>query len=125
MTKGSHGSTFGGNPLAMSVGLEVTKIISNRNFLNKVDKVSRYFWKRLKELEINSDIIDEVRGAGLLLGIKTKINNLEFSEKLKKNKLLNVPAADNTIRLAPPLIVSYKEIDQSILIIKSAKKYEK
>ena len=126
MTKGSHGSTFGGNPLAMSVGLEVTKIISNRNFLNKVDKVSRYFWKRLKELEINSDIIDEVRGAGLLLGIKTKINNLEFSEKLKKNKLLNVPAADNTIRLAPPLIVSYKEIDQSILIIKSVlKKYEK
>jgi len=119
MTIGSHGSTYGGNPLAMSVGLEVLKIISNKNFLKKVDKISRYFWKNLKELEKQFDIIDEVRGAGLLLGIKTNINNIEFSEKLKNKKLLNVPAGDNTIRLAPPLIVSYKDIDKSISIIKS------
>tara|TARA_B100002051_G_scaffold264012_1_gene288332 strand:- start:766 stop:1944 length:1179 start_codon:yes stop_codon:yes gene_type:complete len=118
MIKGSHGSTYGGNPLAMSVGLEVLKIISNPRFLKKVDKLSRYFWKKLKELEKNFSTIDEVRGAGLLLGIKTKISNIEFSEKLREKKLLNVPAADNTIRLAPPLIVSYKEIDKSISIIK-------
>ena len=117
MTKGSHGSTYGGNPLAMSVGLEVLKIISNKNFLKKVDNLSRYFWKKLKVLEKKYDTIDEIRGAGLLLGIKTNINNIEFSEKLKKLKLLNVPAADNTIRLAPPLIVSYKDIDKSIAII--------
>ena len=122
MTKGSHGSTYGGNPLAMSVGLEVLKIISNKKFLDKVDKVSRYFWKKLKELEKNFSVVQEVRGAGLLLGIKTEISNIEFSEKLKKNKLLNVPAADNTIRLAPPLIVTYKEIDKSILIIKKVLK---
>ena len=122
MTKGSHGSTFGGNPLAMSVGLEVLKIISDNKFLNKVDKLSRYFWKKLKELEEKFDNIDEVRGAGLLLGIKTHSSNIEFSEKLKKQKLLNVPAADNTIRLAPPLIVSYKDIDKSISIIKSVLK---
>ena len=118
MIKGSHGSTFGGNPLAMSVGMEVLKIISNKNFLKKVDLISRYFWNKLKKLENESQIIKEVRGAGLLLGIKTNINNLEFSEKLTKYKLLNVPAGDNTVRLAPPLIVNYKEIDKAILIIK-------
>ena len=72
----------------------------------------------MKEIEKKSDIINEVRGAGLLLGIKTNISNIIFSEKLKKYKLLNVPAADNTVRLVPPLIVSYKEIDKSISIIK-------
>ena len=122
MTKGSHGSTYGGNPLAMSVGLEVLKIISNKTFLTKVDKTARYFWKNLKKLENSSNIISEVRGAGLLLGIKTNISNIDFSEQLKKNKLLNVPAADNTVRLAPPLIVSYKEIDKSITIIKKSMK---
>ena len=122
MTRGSHGSTYGGNPLAMSVGLEVLNIISKKNFLNKVDKVARYFWACLKELEKNSKIINEVRGAGLLLGIKTSISNIEFSEKLKNHKLLNVPAADNTVRLAPPLIVTHKEIDESISIIKKALK---
>ncbi len=120
MTKGSHGSTYGGNPLAMSVGLEVLKVISNKTFLSKIDKTARYFWKNLKELENTSKIISEVRGAGLLLGIKTNISNIDFSEQLKKNQLLNVPAADNTVRLAPPLIVSYKEIDKSISIIKKS-----
>ncbi len=119
MIKGSHGSTYGGNPLAMSVGLEVLKIVSNKTFLRKVDKVSRYFWKNLKEIEKNSKKIVEVRGAGLLLGIKTK-NNIIFSEKLKNHNLLNVPAADNIVRLAPPLIVSFKEIDKSLSIIKKA-----
>ena len=119
MIKGSHGSTYGGNPLAMSVGYEVLKIISNKKFLKRVDEISRYFWKKLKILENKFDVIDEVRGAGLLLGIKTNINNIEFSKKLIQQKLLNVPASDNIIRLAPPLIVSYKEIDKSLSIIKS------
>ncbi len=122
MTQGTHGSTYGGNPLAMSVGLEVLKIISKKSFLKKVDKVSRYFWKNLKDLEKNSKIVKEVRGAGLLLGIKTFTSNIEFSNKLKKNKLLNVPAADNTVRLAPPLIVDYKEIDESMTIIRKVLK---
>ncbi len=122
MTQGSHGSTFGGNPLAMSVGLEVFKIISKKNFLHRVDKVSRYFWKKLKNLESASDNIIEIRGAGLLLGIKTITNNIEFSNKLLKCKLINVPAADNVVRLAPPLTVTYKEIDESITIIKKVLK---
>ncbi len=122
MIKGSHGSTYGGNPLAMSVGLEVLKLISNKKFLAKVDNIARYFWKNLKKLENTSNVILEIRGAGLLLGIKTNISNIVFSEQLKKNKLLNVPAADNTVRLAPPLIVSYKEIDKSLTIIKKSLK---
>mgnify|MGYP001333296509 CR=1 FL=1 len=120
MTKGTHGSTYGGNPLAMSVGIEVLNIISDKKFLRKVDKLSRYYWQKLKILEKKFDVINEIRGAGLLLGIKMNTNNIEFSEKLKKQKLLNVPAADNTVRLAPPLIVSYKDIDKSITIIKKA-----
>ena len=125
MRKGSHGSTYGGNPLAMSVGLEVLNIVSKKTFLNNVDNLARYFWRHLKELEKKYNVIDEVRGAGLLLGIKTKINNVEFSERLIENKLLNVPAADNTIRLAPPLIVTRKEIDKSVTVIKNVlKKYK-
>ena len=125
MRKGSHGSTYGGNPLAMSVGLEVLNIVSKKTFLNNVDNLARYFWRHLKELEKKYNVIDEVRGAGLLLGIKTKINNVEFAERLIENKLLNVPAADNTIRLAPPLIVTRKEIDKSVTVIKNVlKKYK-
>ncbi len=125
MKKGSHGSTYGGNPLAMSVGLEVLNIVSKKSFLSKVDKIARYFWKHLKEIEKENHVIDEIRGVGLLLGIKTKINNIEFAERLIESKLLNVPAADNTIRLAPPLIVTYKDIDKSIRIIKNVlKKYK-
>ena len=117
MTKGKHGSTYGGNPLAVSVGREVLKIISNKKFLNNVDMISRYLWKNLKKLENHYDEIVDVRGAGLLLGIKTKQNNIMVSNRLKKNKLLSVPAGDNVIRLAPPLIINKKHVDEAINII--------
>ena len=117
MTKGKHGSTYGGNPLAVSVGREVLKIISDKKFLRNVDLISRYLWEKLKILENKYDEIIEVRGAGLLLGIKTKKNNVMISNKLKKNKLLSVPAADNVIRLAPPLIINKKNVDDAINII--------
>ena len=114
MSKGKHGSTYGGNPLAVSVGREVLKIVSNKKFLNKVDITSRYLWHNLKKLESKYDEIVDVRGAGLLLGIKTKQNNIMISNKLKKNKLLTVPAGDNVIRLAPPLIINKKHVDEAI-----------
>ena len=117
MTQGKHGSTYGGNPLAVSVGREVLKIISNKKFLKKVDSISRYLWNNLKILEKNFDEIIEVRGAGLLLGIKIKKNNVMIANKLKQNKLLTVPAGDNVIRLAPPLIINKKHIDEAINIL--------
>ena len=117
MTKGKHGSTYGGNPLAVSVGLETIKILSQKKFLNKVDKNSRYFWHKLKKLEKNFKEIVEIRGAGLLLGIKTRSDNLKIQSMLVKNGLLSVTASDNIIRLVPPLIVSKKEIDIALQII--------
>jgi acetylornithine/N-succinyldiaminopimelate aminotransferase len=117
MTQGKHGSTYGGNPLAISVGREVLKIISNKKFLKKVDYISRYLWKNLKKIEKKYDDIIEVRGAGLLLGIKTRQNNVMISNILKKNRLLSVPAADNVIRFAPPLIISKQHADEALNII--------
>ena len=117
MTQGKHGSTYGGNPLAVAVGREVLKIISNKNFLKNVDIISRYLWKNLKNLQNNYDEILDVRGAGLLLGIKTKQNNVMISKKLKKNNLLTVPAGDNVIRLAPPLIINKKHVDEAMHVL--------
>jgi acetylornithine/N-succinyldiaminopimelate aminotransferase len=79
--------------------------------------ISRYLWKNLKNLESHYDEIVDIRGAGLLLGIKTKQNNIMISNRLKKNKLLSVPAGDNVIRLAPPLIINKQHVDEAINII--------
>ena len=117
MVKGKHGSTYGGNPLAVSVGREVLAIISDKKFLKNVDTVSQYLWQKLKKLEQYYEEIVEIRGAGLLLGIKTKKNNVMISNLLKQNKLLSVPAGDNVIRLAPPLIIKKKHADEAIKII--------
>ena len=117
MTAGKHGSTYGGNPLAVAIGREVLKIISNKKFLTDVDFISRYLWKNLKQLHSDYDEILDIRGAGLLLGIKTKQNNVMISNKLKKNKLLTVPAGDNVIRLAPPLTINKLHVDQAIKIL--------
>ncbi len=117
MTKGTHGSTYGGNALAISVGKAVLEIIGNNDFLKSVDEVARYFWKNLKELEKIHKNILEVRGAGLLLGIKTKSNNLKVSNALRKNQLLSVPASENVIRLAPPLIITKEHVDEATNII--------
>ncbi|MDC0497735.1 aspartate aminotransferase family protein [Alphaproteobacteria bacterium] len=117
MVQGKHGSTYGGNPLAVSVGREVLAIISNKKFLKNVDSVSRYIWQKLKKLEQQYEEIVEIRGAGLLLGIKTKKNNVMISNLLKQKKLLTVPAGDNVIRLAPPLVINKKHVDEAIKIL--------
>ena len=117
MIKGMHGSTYGGNPLAVSVGKAVITEIMLDGFLQKVDNIAKYLWKKLKELENEFEEIIEVRGAGLLLGIKTKTNNQKICELLIENGLLTVPANDNVIRLTPPLIITNDEVDQAIEII--------
>lgn len=117
MVQGKHGSTYGGNPLAISVGREVLKIISDKKFLKRVDFTARYLWKNLKKIQNRYDDIIEVRGAGLLLGIKARQNNVMISNILKKNRLLSVPAGDNVVRLAPPLIINKKHVDEALHII--------
>ena len=125
MTAGTHGTTFGGNPLAMSVGNKVFDIISNKKFLNSVKKNSQYFHKKLSNLKNKySKIIDEIRGRGFLIGIKLKVDQTTFIKKLMDNKLLTIRAAENVVRVLPPLNVSKKEIDVAISIIeKVCKKF--
>ena len=125
MTTGTHGTTFGGNPLAMSVGNKVFDIISNKKFLNSVKKNSQYFHKKLSNLKNKySKIIDEIRGRGFLIGIKLKVDQTTFIKKLMDNKLLTIRAAENVVRVLPPLNVCKKEIDEAISIIeKVCKKF--
>jgi acetylornithine/N-succinyldiaminopimelate aminotransferase len=125
MKAGTHGSTFGGNPLAMSVGNAVLDIILEKGFLEHVQDVGNYFEEELKKLQVKyPNIILEVRGKGLLRGIKLKEDNAKFLDYLFKNKMLAVKAAENVIRLLPPLIVTKKEIDKAIIILeKTAKEF--
>jgi acetylornithine/N-succinyldiaminopimelate aminotransferase len=118
MKPGTHGSTFGGNPLAMSIGNAVLDIILKKGFLENVQKVGKYFENHLNEIKDKyPDIIEEIRGIGLLRGIKLKVDTAKFLDHLFKNKMLGVKASDNVIRLLPPLTVTKKEIDQAIKII--------
>ena len=119
MKPGSHGTTFGGNPLAMSVGNAVLDVIFKKNFLKNVRNMSKYFKTKLNIIQKqNQKVIKEVRGTGLLLGLQIKVNQAKFIEKLMKEKLLTVRAAENVVRILPPLNVTKKEIDQAVTIIK-------
>ena len=118
MTAGTHGTTFGGNPLAMSVGNKVFDIISNKNFLKKVKNNSEYFHRKLNFLKKTyPNVIDEIRGRGFLIGLKIKVNQIKFIERLISNKMLTIRAAENVVRILPPLNVNKKEIDLAILIL--------
>ena len=119
MTPGTHGSTFGGNPLAMSVGNMVMDIVSTKKFLSKVKKSSKYFFSNLNKLkEKYPNIIKEIRGKGLLIGVQLHKDQTEFIQKLMNNRLLTIRAAENVVRILPPLNVKRKEIDMALKVIK-------
>ena len=126
MVAGTHGSTFGGNPLAMSVGSAVLEVILKKGFLKNVTKISSYFHLELNKLQKQyPKIIKEVRGAGLLVGLQLHKDQTTFIKKLMDNKLLTIRAAENVIRLLPPLTVKKNEIDLAISIIgKVCKNYK-
>ncbi len=126
MTPGTHGSTFGGNPLAMSVGNAVLDQIFKKGFLRNVKKLSKYFHYELNKLkEEFPKIIKEVRGVGLLIGLQLFNNQTKFVQKLIDNKLLTIRAAENVIRILPPLTVKKNEIDLAIKIIRKVCKEHK
>ena len=119
MTAGTHGSTFGGNPLAMSVGNAVLDQIFKKGFLTNVKKISKYFHSELNKLKKEfPKIIKEVRGVGLLIGLQLHNDQTKFIQKLMDNKLLTIRAAENVIRILPPLNVKKQEIDIAIKIIR-------
>ena len=118
MVPGTHGSTFGGNPLAMKVGNEVFDIISKKKFLNNVKKNSQYFLEELNKIKDRyPKLIKEVRGRGFLIGLKLYINQTVFIKKLLDNKLLTIKAAENVIRILPPLNVKKTELNRALKII--------
>jgi len=114
MTPGTHGSTFGGNPLAMAAGNAVLDVLFEKDFLDNVKKKGEYFNEVLNKIKKKyPNIVDEVRGAGLLKGLKMLVDNTEFIKKLMDHKMLTVKAEENVIRLFPPLTASNKELDEA------------
>tara|TARA_A100000164_G_scaffold294192_1_gene267948 strand:+ start:1605 stop:2768 length:1164 start_codon:yes stop_codon:yes gene_type:complete len=118
MTPGSHGSTFGGNPLAMQIGNKVFDIICKKSFLNNVKKNSHYFLKKLNLIKDKyPKIIKEVRGRGFLIGLQLHEDQTNFIKRLMKNKLLTIKASENVVRILPPLNVKRAEINLALKII--------
>ena len=126
MKPGTHGSTFGGNPLAMSAGNAVMDVIFKKGFLRNVTRNGKYFLNKLNNLkEKYPKIIKEVRGQGLLLGLCLYKDQTIFIKKLLDNQLLTVRASENVVRLLPPLNVTKQEINLGLKIIeKVCKNYK-
>ncbi|MCW5680888.1 MAG: aspartate aminotransferase family protein [Xanthobacteraceae bacterium] len=121
MTPGTHGSTFGGNPLAMAVANAVLDQVLAPGFLDHVQKMALFAKQRLAELkDTHKAIIAEVRGEGLLLGLKTVVPNGEFVTVSIGEGLLTVAAGENVVRLLPPLIVTEIEINEAISKLSAA-----
>ena len=119
MTPGTHGSTFGGNPLAMSVGNAVLDQIFKKKFFLNLNKLSKYFIGELNKIKNQyPKLIKEVRGMGLLIGIQLIKDQTKFIQKLMDNNLLTIRATENVVRVLPPLNVKKNEIDMALKIIK-------
>ena len=116
MTPGTHGSTFGGNPLAMAAGNATLDVVTEPGFIERVQKMALLFKQRLAEIkDRHPSVIAEVRGEGLLLGLKCNVPNGDLIDALRAEKLLSVAAGDNVARLVPPLIVSEAEVGEAML----------
>jgi acetylornithine/N-succinyldiaminopimelate aminotransferase len=121
MTPGSHGSTFGGNPLAMAVGNAVLDVVLEPGFLERVAQMGLRLKQRLAGLtDEHSDVIAEVRGQGLMIGLKCKVENVQLLGALRDRGMLTVQAGDNVVRLLPPLIIGEDEIDLACTTIDAA-----
>ncbi|QIG80159.1 aspartate aminotransferase family protein [Stakelama tenebrarum] len=115
MKFGVHGSTFGGNPLAMAVGLAAFEEIARTTTLAHARSVSEDFYTRLSNLSArHPDVIADVRGKGLLIGLKLKVNNREFMGVARDQRLLVAGGGDNCVRLLPPLIISHDEVEEAV-----------
>ena len=115
MTAGSHGSTYGGNPLAMAVGNAVMKIVATDEFLGEVSRKSGALRQGLEGLVANHpDVFESVRGTGLMLGLKCKVPNADVVKAGYDAQVLTVPAADNAVRILPPLNITDDDITEAL-----------
>jgi len=118
MTAGLHGSTFGGNQLAMTVSHAVLDVILGDKFLESVDTVARSFQAKLNNLvNAHPNIFESWRGIGLMLGLKCIVSNGDMMTRLREAGLLTVVAADNVVRLLPPLTITEQHVDEAIVIL--------
>ena len=123
MTAGTHGSTFGGNPLAMAVGNAVIDIVAKPKFLEHVRDMALILKQRLARLQDHyPDVIADIRGEGLLMGIKVQpaVTPAELAAAARSEKLITIPAGDNVLRLLPPLIISESDIGIAVAKLEAA-----
>ena len=115
MTAGTHGSTYGGNPLGCAVGCAVMDTVSDPDFLAEVNRKAGLLRQKLEGLVAgHPDVFESVRGSGLMLGLKCKATNMDVVNAGYANEVITVPAADNVVRLLPPLTITDAEIDTAI-----------
>ena len=121
MTAGSHGSTFGGNPLAMAAGNAVLDEVLAEGFLNRVRRISLLLKQKLAALKDRfPDVIAEVRGEGLLVGLRAVVSSADLVNEIRAEKMITVAAGDNVVRLLPPLIVNDEEIAEAVVRLERA-----
>ncbi len=121
MTAGTHGSTFGGNPLAVAVGNAVLDVVLAEGFLERVEAVAAQLREGLEGLvERHPGLLAGVRGAGLMLGLRCEVPNAELMTRLRDGGLLTVPAAENVLRILPPLIIEAQQVEEALGILEQA-----
>jgi acetylornithine/N-succinyldiaminopimelate aminotransferase len=121
MTSGSHASTFGGNPLAMAVGNAVLDVVLAPGFLEHVQHIANYARQQLARLIAeHPTVFEDVRGEGLMLGLKMKVTNTDFINALRIHGMLAVAAGDNVVRLLPPLIIEEEQVREALAHLSAA-----
>jgi acetylornithine/N-succinyldiaminopimelate aminotransferase len=119
LTAGTHGTTFGGNPLACAAANAVLDVILAPGFLPEVDRRARGLWHALKDIVAHEpEVFEDVRGAGLMLGLKCRVSNTAMQAAFTAEGLLTIAAGDNVVRLVPPLVVTDSDIAAAIEMIR-------
>jgi acetylornithine/N-succinyldiaminopimelate aminotransferase len=115
LTTGTHGTTFGGNPLAMAIGNAVLDVVLAPGFIERVARLGLLLRQKLAELrDQHPGIVEEIRGEGLIVGLKVKLAPNDFAAAARAERLLTIPAGDNVVRLLPPLIISEDELAEGV-----------
>jgi acetylornithine/N-succinyldiaminopimelate aminotransferase len=121
MTAGTHGSTYGGNPLATAVGSAVIDVVTADGFLDNVQKQALLLKQKLAALkDMYPEVIEDIRGQGLMMGIKCKVVNTAFVAAVIAEKMLVIGAGDNVVRLLPPLIVTEADVTEAVTKLERA-----
>ena len=119
LSAGTHGTTFGGNPLACAAANAVLDVILAPGFLDEVDRKARRLWHMLQQVVTEvPEVLGDVRGAGLILGLKSVVPNGELQNAFAAEGLLTVAAGDNVVRLVPPLVITDDDIDVAVEMIR-------